>query len=72
VDIRPALKMGMRAVLKSAYTNEGENVPEGVVKIERIAELPAIIEKINMETVTRGSRPVTRFSSDKVKEVLNG
>lgn len=48
-DISPALKAGMRAVLKSAYTNIGKEVPAGVVKIERIAELPAIIEKVNTE-----------------------
>jgi FMN phosphatase YigB (HAD superfamily) len=49
VDIWPALKAGMRAAIKSAYTNVGRNVPEGVIKIERIAELPAIIEKINTD-----------------------
>ena len=48
-DIRPALKVGMRAALKSAYTNIGKNMPEGVIRIERIAELPAIIENINSD-----------------------
>jgi len=79
VDIRPALKAGMRAALKSAYTNRGKVVPNGVWRIERISELPMIIEKVNAETVTRGPWPVTRFSSDggrgasdKAKEVLNG
>jgi HAD superfamily hydrolase (TIGR01549 family) len=47
VDIRPAIKAGMRAVMKSAYTNTGKNVPQGVWKIERIAELPALIENVN-------------------------
>jgi putative hydrolase of the HAD superfamily len=46
-DIMPALKAGMRAVLKSAYTNTGKNVPSGVCKIDRITELPGIIEKVN-------------------------
>jgi HAD superfamily hydrolase (TIGR01549 family) len=46
-DIWPALKAGMRAVLKSAYTNAGKNVPTGAWKIERLYELPALIEKIN-------------------------
>jgi HAD superfamily hydrolase (TIGR01549 family) len=46
-DIWPALKAGMRAVLKSAHTNAGKNVPAGVWKIDRIAELPGIIERIN-------------------------
>jgi HAD superfamily hydrolase (TIGR01549 family) len=78
-DIRPALKVGMRAALKSAYTNVGKVVPNGVWRIELISELPMIIEKVNAEIVTRGPWPVTRFSSDgsrdtsdKVKEVLNG
>jgi HAD superfamily hydrolase (TIGR01549 family) len=77
-DIRPALKAGMRAALKSAYTNMGKEAPAGVWRIEQISELPMIIEKVNSETVTRGSWPVTRFSSDgsrdtsgQVKEVLN-
>jgi HAD superfamily hydrolase (TIGR01549 family) len=77
-DIEPALKAGMRAVLKSAYTNAGKNAPKGVFKIDRIAELPELVEKVNAETVTHDSWPVTRFSSDgcrvtsdKVKEVLN-
>lgn len=48
-DIQPALRAGMRAVLKSAYTNAGKEPPEGVRKIERIAELPGIIEQINNE-----------------------
>jgi HAD superfamily hydrolase (TIGR01549 family) len=48
-DAAPALKAGMRAALKSAYTNTDKIVPKGVIKIERIEELPAIIEKINTE-----------------------
>ena len=78
-DIKPALKAGMRAALKSAYTNKDKEVPDGVWRIELISELPMIIEKVNAEIVTRGPWPVTRFSSDgsrdtsdKVKEVLNG
>jgi len=54
-DIIPALKAGMRAALKSAYTNAGKNTPTGVWKIDRIAELPGIIEEIN-----RDSGPVAR------------
>ena len=48
-DIRPALKAGMRAALKSAYTNKGKEVPNGVWRIEKIAELPAIIETVNID-----------------------
>jgi HAD superfamily hydrolase (TIGR01549 family) len=45
VDIWPALRAGMRAAMKSAYTNVGKNAPTGVWKIDRIVELPALIEK---------------------------
>jgi putative hydrolase of the HAD superfamily len=47
VDIWPALRAGMRAALKSAYTNAGKTPPRGVFKIDRIAELPEFIEKVN-------------------------
>ncbi|MGB7581496.1 MAG: HAD family hydrolase [Sedimentisphaerales bacterium] len=46
-DIRPALKAGVRAALKSAYTNKGKKVPAGVWRIDKINELPMIIEKVN-------------------------
>lgn len=46
-DITPAAKMGMTAVLKKAYTNIGKKIPQGVAEINQVAELPALIEKIN-------------------------
>ena len=46
-DIKPAVKLGMRAVLKSAYTNKGKKTPEGVWKVERLSELPGLVEQIN-------------------------
>ncbi len=46
-DIRPALQGGMRAVLKEAYTNTGRKAPRGTLRIFRLAELPALIERIN-------------------------
>jgi hypothetical protein len=39
--------MGMSAVLKKAYTNAGRSMPRGAWVIERLEELPGIIEKIN-------------------------
>ena len=48
-DIKPALKMGMRAVLKSAYTNAGKPRPAGIFEIEKLGELPVLIEKINRD-----------------------
>jgi putative hydrolase of the HAD superfamily len=47
IDIKPALKAGMRAVLKAAYTNYGRKTPKGTWKINRLSELPNLIEKIN-------------------------
>ncbi|MCX5646957.1 MAG: HAD family hydrolase [Phycisphaerae bacterium] len=46
-DIRPALASGMRAALKEAYTNEGRKTPDTALRICRLAELPALIERIN-------------------------
>lgn len=46
-DIFPALKAGMQAVLKEAYTNIGKRIPKGVWRIRRLSELPGLIEKIN-------------------------
>ena len=47
MDIRPALKVGMHAVMKTAYTNNGKKLPDGAWKINQISELPDIVEKIN-------------------------
>ncbi len=46
-DIRPAIRNGMQAVLKTAYTNNGKKIPKGAWKINQISELPALVEKIN-------------------------
>jgi putative hydrolase of the HAD superfamily len=50
-DISPALKAGMQAVLKEAYTNIGKKIPKGVWKISRLSELPGLIEKISGEAI---------------------
>jgi len=47
MDIKPALKVGMKTVLKAAYTNAGKTPPDGAWKVTRISELPALIKKIN-------------------------
>jgi HAD superfamily hydrolase (TIGR01549 family) len=49
-DAKPAAKTGMRTVLKAAYTNAGRKIPEGTWKINQLAELPGLIEKINTES----------------------
>ena len=47
MDIEPALKVGMKPVLKVAYTNAGKTPPDGVRKITHLFELPTLIEKLN-------------------------
>jgi len=50
-DIRPALRSGMQAVLKNAYTNAGKKIPKGAWKINQLSELPGLIEKINGKNI---------------------
>jgi putative hydrolase of the HAD superfamily len=54
-DIKPALKAGMQAVLKTAYTNNGKSLPTGAWKINYISELPSLIEKISSRTASNCS-----------------
>jgi HAD superfamily hydrolase (TIGR01549 family) len=51
-DIKPALKAGMHAILKAAYTNDGKKTPKGAWKISQLSELPGLIKKINAQTST--------------------
>jgi HAD superfamily hydrolase (TIGR01549 family) len=55
-DIVPAIKTGMHAVLKEAYTNIGKKIPKGVCKINRLCELPAIIKEINSATTQKSQQ----------------
>lgn len=48
-DVTPALGVGMWAALKLAYTNTGKKIPECVWRIEKISELPGIIEEVNSD-----------------------
>ncbi len=52
IDIRPALRNGMQAVMKTAYTNNGKKIPAGAWKINHISELPGLIKKINSQAET--------------------
>jgi HAD superfamily hydrolase (TIGR01549 family) len=47
MDIRPALRNGMYAAMKTAYANTGKKIPDGAWKINHISELPGLIEKNN-------------------------
>jgi HAD superfamily hydrolase (TIGR01549 family) len=53
-DIKPALRTGMQAVLKAAYTNARKKIPKGAWKINHLSELPALIERNNAEFNARG------------------
>ena len=53
-DIKPAVKAGMQAVLKAAYTNAGKKVPTGACKINQLCELPGLIERINSQASQEG------------------
>jgi HAD superfamily hydrolase (TIGR01549 family) len=48
-DIKPALKVGMQAVMKTAYTNNGKKLPRDAWKVAKISELPSLIQKINSQ-----------------------
>jgi len=49
-DIRPALKIGMTAVLKQAYTNHAKRLPPAAHKIEKLSQLPVLIQQINVSS----------------------
>ena len=46
-EVTPALRLGMTPVLKNAYTNAGKKTPPKTHRIDRLAELPELIKKIN-------------------------
>jgi HAD superfamily hydrolase (TIGR01549 family) len=46
-DIKPALGLDMHAVLKNAYTNDGDKLPKGAWRINRLSELTGLVRKIN-------------------------
>jgi putative hydrolase of the HAD superfamily len=46
-DVRGSRAAGMIPVLLSAHTNTGKRPPEGVLCIDRLAELPAILDNRN-------------------------
>lgn len=46
-DVRGSRAAGMIPILLSAHTNIGKRSPDGVLRIDRIAELPAILDNRN-------------------------
>lgn len=48
-DIKPAIDLGMAAVMKRAYTNKGKKVPKQAYQISAISELVNIVHSINSD-----------------------
>jgi len=46
-DIKPALTLDMKAVLKKAYTNHKDKISEKAYRIHSLSELPELIKDIN-------------------------
>jgi HAD superfamily hydrolase (TIGR01509 family) len=49
MDAAGAKKAGMFSVIKNAHTNSSKSIPQNVIKIERLAELPKVVERINQK-----------------------
>lgn len=47
IDVKGSRRANMVAVLKNAYTNKNIKVPDNIIRIDKLAELDAVIEKIN-------------------------
>lgn len=54
-DLKPSLALGMSAALKRGRSSKGKPVPAGAWVIDRIAELPAMIEAHNDQCGVSGS-----------------
>lgn len=50
-DIKSALMLDMTAVLKKAYTNHNDKIPEKAHRIRRLHELPDLIKNLNSKNV---------------------
>ncbi len=51
VDVRGSKAAGMIPVLKIAHTNAGKQLPKEVIRINHIAELPGILDRIERERI---------------------
>jgi HAD superfamily hydrolase (TIGR01549 family) len=49
IDIIGALKANMLAAIKTAYTNTTKNIPQNVIRIDKLSELPQLISQINSQ-----------------------
>jgi HAD superfamily hydrolase (TIGR01662 family) len=50
-DVKAAARIGMKAVLKVNSAGARKNIPKGTWKINRLAELPSLIERINTDAI---------------------
>jgi len=46
-DIKGSIAAGMRPVLKRIHANRHKTAPAGVIEIQKIADLPAVVEQLN-------------------------
>ncbi len=53
-DVRGALKAKMTPVLKYAHTNARKRPPEGIARIQRLSELPALVRQLNAVRAASG------------------
>ncbi len=51
IDINGAAAVGMQGVLKRAYTNIKKKSHDNIVKINKLSELPGVIENMNSSSV---------------------
>lgn len=54
-DVTGSLAAGMTAVLKDGPSNDGQTVPPDTHRIEKIADLPKLIEELNTESSTKAT-----------------
>ena len=47
IDIIGALKANMFAAIKKAYTNTRKKIPQNVMRIDKLSELPGLIARVN-------------------------
>ena len=48
-DVAGSIAAGVRCVIKTSHANEGKKLPAGVIRINAISELPAVVEQLQRE-----------------------
>ncbi len=66
IDITGALKANMPTAIKKAYTNMTKKIPENVIKIDSLAELPGIIAQINKESSHQDAKTRRKLATERL------